>query len=52
MEGKIVTAIYPKKVIFTANFWKLIVVRDSRRLNSKPEDTLGKDLRTQREVCF
>ena len=27
MEGKILTAIYPKKVIFTANFWKLIAIR-------------------------
>ena len=52
MEGKIVTAIYPKKVIFTANFWKLIAVRDSRRLNSKAKDTLRKDLKRQREVCF
>ena len=52
MDGEILTAIYPKKVLFTANFWKLIAIRDSRRLNSKPEDTFDKDLKTQREVCF
>ena len=52
MDGEILTTIYPKKVIFSANFWKLIAIRDSRRLNSKPEDTLDKDLKTQRDVCF
>ena len=37
MEGKILTADYPEEVIiFAANAWKLIAIRNLRWFNSRP----------------
>ena len=38
IEGKTLTSNCPKSVtIFTSNFWKLIVIHDSRWLYSRPD---------------